>query len=288
MSVSNNHKWRSGFTLTELIVVMALGAIFISIALPGMSAMRRSTQTKVASNTISAAATAIRAFAIQQQPDLGITNLNFPGATYSGVAMIFTPGGEMRLVEEIQDAMFTGLISLASQGYNGYTDIPRRDYVRLPSDVGVVGISRNAGGANPPLLLTPPFAIRFNEHGNLIAGQGDDRAVIYDSNYNNLYNFPSTRPNTYNPDQWDPHQTSNVANENNNINDPGRFNLPFERIETAIGVMVYSKQALRDAGRNHNGAGGGINSAARNWILDPANEHPVLIFSRYSGTTMKR
>ena len=128
------------------------------------------------------------------------------GASFNGAAVIFTPAGEMRLVEHDQMAK-DGTGNPMSSIRHGYIDIANRPYVNLPPGSAVVGIARNSAGA--PLLLAPPFAIHFNEYGNLIAGQGSDRSVYYDSDYDGkIAVTTSSRKDNYNADGWDPLLTS--------------------------------------------------------------------------------
>lgn len=267
-----------GFTITELIIVISLAAITLGAVLPGVSAMRHMNQTKAATNAIGTAVTAARAFASSNQADFKDTgDPAYAGFTYSGVAILFTPAGELRVVENQQNAEVTAGSDnfLESLNRNGYRDIPGRDYIRLPRDSGVVGIARNATGL---LLLTPPFAIRFTEHGSLVAAlSSSDRLVYYDGDYDNGHG--TSARGSYDSDDWDPNVNSSVGQNQ------GRYLLPFEEIETVVGVMVYSKRDLRGAGFNHDGTGSGINTAARDWIL--ANGESIF-FSRHTGTLIKR
>lgn len=292
---------RYGFTLAELLVVIAVMGLLLGTLSMGLGATKRMGQTEAAINTISAAVAAIRSYATQDKPDMEDTRADDPvtysGFTYSGVALIFTPAGELRLVENDQNARNSSnnflesptVISGTTAYRSGYADLPGRDYIKLPRDIGVVGIARGGTGAGTLYLFTPPFALRFDENGSLISGQptinsGFKRVVYYDGNYNNAYSTSSGRTTGYNPDAWDP-SVSTVAQTQ------GRYHLPFEELETVVGVVVYSKKALRDAGHNHAAAGSGspINTTAHNWILDPnGGDGKVIFFSRHSGARMRQ
>ncbi len=278
-----------GFTVTELLVVISLVALTLGIVLPGVSAMRNMNQTKAAINALGAAVTAARANATVKKVDLEDINPIYAGFTHSGVAILFTPAGEMRLVENQQDAVDDDTpepLFLEALGRNGYRDIPRSDYVKVPRNAGVVGIARNAQGASGLLLLTPPFAVRFTEHGTLIvpesASDDPDRMVYYDGDYDGYHARSDGRFNGYDADDWDPHSPTYTDRWDNTVK---KYELPFEELETVVGVMVYSKPDLRQAGLGHSGTASGINTAARDWIL--ANGQAIF-FGRHTGTLITR
>ncbi len=283
---------RHGFTLLELLVVITVIGVLLGTLAAGTTMMIRSNQTAMAMNTIAAAVTASRAYATADKMDLeDLGDPQYAGVTFSGAAVLFTPAGELRLVENDQYAMDGSSPQklLEPKNQNGYADVSGREYLKLPGDAGVVGIARGTLGL---YLYTPPFAIRFDEHGNLISGQNlgvnFDRLVYYDGNiYNNKYTS-STRPNNYNPDLWDPNSPGYI---NRWDTTELKYKLPFEKIETVVGVVVYSKRALRDAGLNHDGTGGtdSLNAAATTWLLDPnAKNGRIMFFSRHSGTKITR
>jgi len=272
----------AAFTITELLVIMSLIAIVMSTVLPATSVMRDMVSSNAAMGTAAVAVTTAQAYALVGLADLQDNgDPDNAGFTYSGTAVLFTPAGEIRLVENDQTAT-DGSTLLESTGLNGYRDIGGRDYVQLPKDAGVVGIAR--GGAGDPDLFTPPFAIRFNERGNLIAsGTELVRMVCYDGNdYDGDFETAFVRPANYDPDDWDPTVTT-VATDAN------RYKLPFEQIETVVGVVVYSKKDLRDAGLTHIGSltRNAINAAARDWILDEDNSE-IILFNRQTGTMIKQ
>ena len=269
---------QGGFTISELLVVISLVAILVGTMLPATSVVRSLVASESAAATISAAVTTARAYATVSSVDLKNNgDPAFGGFDFSGAAAVFTPACEIRLVANDQSAL-DGLVNLESLGQNGYTDIPGREYMKLPRDSGIVGIARNSNGADPE-LLTPPFAVRFDQLGRLIAGIETAHWVYYDGlDYDGSFDRSSTRPATYNPDDWDP--TFNTVSMSK-----GRYLMPFEQVESVIGVVVYSKRQLLRAGENHDGNTNGINAAARDWIL--ANGQTIL-FSRNTGTMIKK
>lgn len=292
---------RNGFTLPELIVVTAVAIILLGSLAPALSALRGATQMQAAINTISVATTTARAYATLSVNDLDGTARDLEDLRYSGTAMLFTPAGELRLVRNDQLARNGSnnlLQTETSERRNGYTDITSRDYIQLPRDVGVVGIARNRATLLGLLLLTPPFAIRFDQNGGLIAGQRNtspQRVVYYDGDYDGDYETTIRRTAGYDPDRWDPNSPDYTtdrwvsrARVNGNWVTVLKYALPFEEIETVVGVIIYSKQDLRRSGNDHVASGAQsnpINGAARDWIRANGT---VLLFSRYSGTLIQQ
>ena len=277
-----------GFTLVEMLVVISIIALVAGIAVPLFGALSGAVRSGGGVNTVKAAVTAARAYATR--------DLNGPftlvGGQYSGTAIIFTPANELRLVENTPFAQTGGAPRLYLErpmpsyplGRNGYADIAGRDYIKLPRDNGVVGIARNTTG--DVILLTPPFAIHFDQRGALLAAQpsSEDKVVFYDGDRDGAFEVSIRRTAGYDPDVWNPDPRYGSAPV---ATDPdGRYDLPFERIESVIGVIVYSDKDFRAANTGGSplqaGAAGGspLNSTAAAWILD--NGKPVF-FSRYSG-----
>lgn len=273
----------AGFTITELVVVISLTTILLATLLPAMSAVRNMVDETSGISKIASAVQTSRAYATVPKPDRSDTgNPIMASHSFSGAAILFAPANELRLVENDQLALNGASNYLESSNRNGYRDIPGLDYISLPADIGVVGIARGNDGL---YLLTPPFAIRFNQHGHLIAGVSTDsnRVVCYDGDYDDMFVIGSDRTNGYNVDPWDPSSpTYNKTNAWDSTEE--KYKLPFEVIESVVGVAVYSKKELRDAGLNHVGdsSSRSINTIAKNWILDKKNG-TLMLFSRYTG-----
>ncbi len=240
---------RPGFTLTEMIVVIAIIAAALAVSFPMLGAMRTLFEDNSGLNTVQVAVTAARAYATRDIASL--TNID-ANASYSGTAVLFTPGNELRLLENTQLAISTGtnVLESAFLSYrNGYQDIPDRDYLTLPRDVGVVGITRTSTGS--PSFLPPPFAVRFNEHGQLVVSDNDtnsrSKLVYYDSDDDGRYRLSGTGLNrsspygggTYDPDLWDP-TSGQYASPTQD--------LPYEEMEAVVGILVYSKKKFRGDG----------------------------------------
>ncbi len=277
-----------GITLPELIVVISVAIALLAATIPSISAVRRAIQDESGTNAITAAVTAARSHVATGQAnlqDMGSLTGPYEGITYQGVAVLFTPAGELRLVQHFQKAKDSDP-KLIAPNYNGYRDIPDQEYIELPSDVGVVGIARGAS----LFLFTPPFAVRYNSEGNLVAGITDANArlVYYDSDRDGEFDVADARTSGYNPDTF--------AALGGDVD--GIYTLPFDQIETVIGVVTYSKKDLYEAGKNLNSTTSGrfpLNSNAAQWLLDPDGNPAtddghgqVMFFSRYSGARLMR
>ncbi|MEX2671087.1 MAG: prepilin-type N-terminal cleavage/methylation domain-containing protein [Phycisphaeraceae bacterium] len=268
---------RTGFSLVELLVVIAIIGIILSVAVPAMSRMMSGTKVESSRSTVSAAVATARAHAT-------ITP-SFPVGQYRGSAVVFTPANEIRITKHRFDARDGGGDLLVYADRAGYADIADEPYAMIPRGVGVVGIAR--GDTNEPRLLTPPFAIRFNQTGIMVPGSanntGDEtRIVFYDYDEDFEYETSSYRLADYDVDEFDPEVVGKTAGNW----DGERYLLPFGRLDAVIGVIVYDKASLRSSGNDLVGSGDvdSLNAAARTWILE--NGRPVF-FNRYSGAGIK-
>ena len=284
---------RLGFTIPELIAVIAIGGIMLAIAIPNMTSIVRDTRLQVGVNAVNAAVAAARAFATRNVQDLGATQPTpiVPDAVFSGSAALFTAAGEIRLVENDQTAQDGSNRWLEEDDpgnsnpvRNGYRDIPARDYVRLPKGVGMVGIAREGFGA--ATFHTPPFAIRFDENGHLIAGENPtssaDRLVFYDRNYDGTYAVSSARTGSYDVDEWDP---DSIQWDPTNWNDTQQlYELGFARMEAVIGVIVYSKTEFWNAGGDWPGTPPAGFATIDDWL---AKHGEVILFNRYTGSAIR-
>jgi prepilin-type N-terminal cleavage/methylation domain-containing protein len=313
-SSHNVRTLQRGFTLIELLITVAIIILVLAITFPFIGTLSALASGGGGVNTIHAAVAAARGYAgrsIPQNPsvpDVGGLNAN-----YSGVAILFTPGNELRLVENDQQARANGTgdyletqvpAPSPSSPLNGYRDIPGRDYIHLPKDAGVLGIAREGIGA--PTYHTPPFAVRFNQHGTLIAGENDERLVFYDGNANGNYQVTGAGRNranpfgggTYNVDEWDPfsqqYSPSNDTSDNPGYNPTeNKYKLPFEATEAVIGVIVYSKRDFFGDGGAWPGTvptagcGGQRDQPCadiKEWMDTNGN---AIFFSRYTGVVMR-
>lgn len=278
---------RSAFTIIEMLVVIAIMSLLLLIAFPTINMMQRLTGTTAGLNTISVGVVAARHYATRRTVDLSAVDPTYAGLNYSGAALLVTPAREMRLVESDQLAEDGNgeLLQQNTEPFNGYKDIDDAEYITMPKRTGIVGLMRN-NDETMPSLFTPPFAIVFNNHGQLVVGQPSDDTgvalVVYDGDGNGAHEVTDKRKSTYDPDDW-----QDIWNDTAN-----KFELPFEVIDSVVGVIVFEETDLRAAqasdGGNLNlkssGNTGPLNSDARDWILE--NGTPVF-FNRYTGAPMR-
>jgi prepilin-type N-terminal cleavage/methylation domain-containing protein len=310
-----NRPGRRGFTLAELLIVITVIVLLFTIAIPSMKTMLKSGGVEAASTIIGSATATVRAYSGRPTA--------FTYGDYQGTAMIFTPANEIRFTindENTVDGSGNRLISkYPTEG--GYVDIAGQAYINMPSNLGVVGITR--GGTTAILqLFTPPFAIRFNSQGEMIARSATtsgasqyDGNVYYDGNgdgkcvesktRNSFYASGASSPAaTYDPLEWDPtgvkYPAKNDATTNAGIatgvattSYEGKFKLPFEQIDTVVGVIFYSKSDFQAAGLSLAGsatAGSGapvVCCAAADpgtWIM---NNGKTFFFNRLTGAVLK-
>lgn len=162
------------FTLIELMVVLLIIVIVSAITFPFLGAMNRDIAATNGINTVQAATTAARAYAVRPRdtrvvdPSQGLT------AEYSGVAALFTPDNLIRLIENDRAGLSLRSASRTATGtnpfiaaeyvyydpteyidpapiypnnsspmqLNGFVDIEGREPITLNPSTGVVGIVR--------------------------------------------------------------------------------------------------------------------------------------------------
>lgn len=272
------HTSQPGFSLVEMLVVIGIIVVIVALTAPMLRVMSEGVDESAAVNSISVALDVTRTVVNKRRdsafkqftstpPEWQGTNYDpgFESGTYSGAAAVFTPANEIRIVDNYQlavsDSTTTNWPMEHYTGPNidlsGYADVKGLDYVILPRAIGVAGMYRqDVGATNRFVLLPPPFAIRFNENGQLVASNtnstsndplDDVEVVYYDGNYDGEYQTTGAdwdRPNNYDPFEWDPAAPESVTN--NNLLNPNTnlYQLPFERLEAVIGVVIYDKDVL--------------------------------------------
>lgn len=308
---------RSGFTLMELMAVVAILIVLFAVIGPSLNGLLTSGRVESGVTVVSTGVSAARAYSDRDKQfltEFRDSNGNKVGSSrdngdgYSGSAIVFTPAGQLRLVENHEHARNSDNEYLEMGAAdrnnwvepirNGYLEITGREPMTLPEGAAVVGIHRTADD-DEATLLPPPFAMRFNQHGNLIAGEirettdAPDRRVYYDSDQNGEYAVRGTnlddRPDTYQPERWMPNSPDYAGNFEPDTDpdspdrhaETGRRKMAFEALETVIGVIVYDHSAFKDAGYTLADRLDDDADAAREWILE--NGTPVLI-NRLTGT----
>ncbi len=260
-----------GFTIIELLVAVSIIGILIAITIPVIGAMGKGTRTSAAVNSISVGVQVARYHATRQINAKDLDGVNF--APYRGAAAIVTHAGEIRITEHRQDAVNGANVYLElSNNRAGFRDVDGIEYLRLPSNVVVLGFRRNATGSAGLKLMAPPFAIRFDQYGNLLVGNpsSPDRMAYYDGNYNGQYATSSDRPSNYEP----PTPVWNTT--------AAKYQLPFEELETVTGIYIVEKSPDISLA---SGTDGCLNDAAS--ISKIKANGKLIMFSRYTGNPMR-
>lgn len=281
-------------------------------------------------NIISAAVGNARTFAAQDIQFVNDLDTSTPGdqfGTYDGVAVLFTPQRELRLVINDETARnhngnFLELLEVRSgSGWlhgtvSGYKDMEGWDYISLPKDVNVLGVARFHGDEDSLHLLAAPFAIRFNEHGNMIiADDADEEAVVvYDGDADGTYyatderSGSRTRPSSYSADEWDPntvHYSGDYEPDTSHTSPdptpdrPDKHKIPFDMLECVVGVLVFNDEDFREAGYDlmngpdglsdgmievDMGSPGDPASDPGQWLIDNGK---ILLFNRFTGSVLR-
>ena len=261
---SATHAPRAAFTLIELLVVISIIALVMIATFPVLSAMQSGSRDAAGYNTVAVATSAARQLATSKKTKFDpLTG----GQAFSGTAALFTNTGDIRIVEN--DPALN-----PDQDKRGYKDVEGRDYIRIPQRVGILGVARGSGaGLNGLRLLAPPFAIRFNQSGGIVAGgttTGNGAFNVYYSADGTTVAATNARPNTYNP---------NAAASKTWNNGLGKYNLPFNRVESVVAVIVFEDDGSLDLTATGNGY---IDNPGP--ILDRGK---IVFFSRYTGAPLR-
>ena len=296
---------RSAFSLVELLVVISIIVALAAISFPVVGALRSGSQFSSAENAIVASVNVVRAYT-QRNRSAAFQDIDDPGdnGDDSGVAVVFTPGGELRLVENDPDAEdgTSQLIEPAAPNAagqsekNAYNDIADRDYVKLPSRIGVAGVKRRNSSTWPDGIefLPAPFAVRFDKNGTLINRLDStggtsifaiDGHVYYDGDADGTYETSSSLPSDYNPAAWDYRSPDSDAElESGSASTTGRsprWTLPADKLKSVVVVVLYDVGEFTAAG----GWDGWQNDAAAQqriseWLQENGR---FIFFSRTTG-----
>ncbi|MCC7408024.1 MAG: hypothetical protein IT442_08130 [Phycisphaeraceae bacterium] len=336
-----------GFTLIEMLVVVGLMILLMGLGVPTIVGMIQSGRIEAGVNTVSAVITVSQARTPSPTPAMVDLNATVPGAssalspgditkppglplrpvTRTGdTAILFTPSGEIRFLEVDETAVDTSGNPLsrtpedvASAGnppkiryrvaFKDRTDV---ESIRIPSGLGVVGITRGGSGAGDVILLPPPFAIRFDRQGRLVQARASsisgslDWGVFYNGDYSvKKVSVPgqddverseidpaSNRDNSSElPDAYDRNSPlyDSAKTWTDQAKTANKAVVPIEAVDTVVGVILYDKNkfygnftegwpAYRDQD-----VGQPDYDACCEWVL--TNGKPVF-FSRYSGSLL--
>lgn len=281
---SNNRRSAAGFSIVELMVSIGIIGLLIGISFPFISAMTTGSRVEAGLNIVGMSSDVARQWVqAESWADDGIANATNPsGESYSGTAAIYCPTGEIRIVSNNRFAKDTGSNFLEGAGSttNGYKDLPQVDYIRIPVDVGIAGIERTGSGATAIRFIAPPFAIAFNELGQL--NYGDTSGYIYyDGDGDNEYDLTTAgeRPSGYDPRDWgdDRDAASDYTSELS-------LKLPFEAIECVPGVVVFDFEKYEAAGFDFDGGSVTLSSNEGQWLQDNGE---TIFFSPHTGAALR-
>ncbi len=273
-----------GFSIVELLVSISIIGLIIGIAFPVISVLTTSSRVEAGLNIVGMASDVARQW-VQAEAwanDASTDPSSAVNEEYSGTAAIYCPTGEIRIVVNDRNAK-DGSVFLEDQPneQNGYKDLSKVDYIRIPNGVGIAGVYKDPGSGNVR-FIAPPFAIAFNELGQL--NYGDTSGYIYyDADTVGGYNTATSgrRPTNYNPFTWRGYDSATNATP---MSGSLKKELPFEAIECVSGVVVYSADEFDESGFDF--AGGGSVTLASNegqWLSENGR---TIFFSPHTGTAL--
>lgn len=286
---------RRAFSLAELLIVISIIVLLLAIATPNLKSLTGSGQVAVGVNALSAAVSSARSFT-------GNTPV-FAGGTYDGVAVLVTPQGELRIIENVDPTTISGF----NVARHPYKDVVGRPYGYLPRGVGAVGIIRGGGaiGSGTVKLLSPPFCLRFDRNGEMVVRNtgstmsSELRAVYYDANGDNAYQVSSSRTSTisgnpYYADAYEPTSPMFVKSNFDSTNQKYRAG-DFDNIETVAGVILYNIETFRQvfasistgsplaAENNSTTSNTFAANSQGDWLI---NNGTTIYFNRYTGAVI--
>lgn len=288
--MTSQHK-QHGFTITELIVTIGIIGLLIALAFPVLSVLSSSSRVEAGQNIIGMASDVARQW-VQAEAwanDASTDNNSASNEQYSGTAAIYCPTGEIRIVVNDRNASLNSsppfeFLEDRFPPLDGYKDL-NIDYIQIPTGVGVAGIRRTGQGENAIRFIAPPFAIAYNELGQLSYGDANGH-IYYDADANNEYDITpfGRRPADYNPDEWS--GNGNAINATP-MSPSLKKELPFEAIECVPGVVIFDQNEYDKAGFDFDGNAGGIdpvnNPAEWAWLNENGK---TIFFSPQTGVAL--
>lgn len=266
-----------GFSITELLVSISIIGLLIALVFPVISVMTGSSRVEAGMNIVGMSADVARQW-VQAEAWANDASATQPVLEqYSGTAALYCPTGEIRIIVNDRNAQ-DGSVYLEdiSPEQNGYEDLDKVDYIRIPSGSGVAGIHKdpNTGAVR---FIAPPFVIAFNELGQINYGDANGY-IYYDADGDNGYDRSSDRPTNYNPSDW---TTEKAAVDAGGV----IKQLPFEAIECVPGVIVYSSDEFRQARLDFD-SGGSVTLASDEgqWLKENGK---TVFFSPHTGVMLR-
>lgn len=272
-----------GFSITELLVSIAIIGLLIALAFPVISAMSSSSRVEAGQNIVGMASDVARQWvrAKAWANDASTNDNSAVNEEYSGTAALYCPTGEIRIVVNDRNARQNNskpfdFLEDRSPALNGYKDLDDIDYIQIPDGVGIAGIERTGPGATDVRLIAPPFAIAFNESGQLNFGDTSGY-IYYDADADGVYNTAAAgrRPTGYNSSDWS--GDGNAANTTP-MTPSLKKELPFEAIECVPGVVIFDRNKYEQAGFDFDGNSGAIDPTSEAAAWDWLNENGKTIF----------
>lgn len=273
-----------GFSIVELLVVISIIGLLLAIVFPVIGVMNSSSRVDAGLNIVGMSSDVARQWVqAEAWADDASTTAPFR-ESYSGTAALVCPTGEIRIVvndRRAQDG--PTFLEDVSPEQNGYKDLDKIDFIRIPNGVGIAGIHKNPS-TGAVRFIAPPFALAYNELGQLNFGDTDGY-IYYDGDQVSGYDRSKKRTTTYNPFEWRGYDNAT------NATPPGtslKKNLPFDAIECVPGVVVYSLDDFEEAGHSFNSGGfialSSTDGTPGKWLKDNGQ---TVFFSPHTGVVLR-
>lgn len=271
-----------GFSIVELMVSIGIIGLLIGISFPFISAMTTGSRVEAGLNITGMSADVARQW-VQAEAWANDGSTTAPtNESYSGTAAIYCPTGEIRIVKNDRLAQASSgtptYLEDRSPEVNGYTDLAQVDYIRIPVDVGIVGIERTGPLAANVRFIAPPFAIAFNELGQLSYGDANGD-IYYDADGNGRYNTSQGRTTSYDPRDWGDDRDA-ASDYTSGLS----LKLPFEAVECVPGIVVFDLEKYEAAGFDFDGGSVTLASNEGQWLQDNGQ---TIFFSPHTGAALR-
>ena len=267
-----------GFSIIELMVTVGIIALIIGISFPFISAMTSGSRVEAGLNVGGMSADVARQW-VQAESWANDGSTTAPTReSYSGTAALFCPTNEIRIVKNHRLAQSASNVYLEDNGFDGYIDLSQVDYIRIPEGAGIAGIYKDPTNGGAVTFIAPPFAIAFNELGQL--NYGNNGVIYYNADGNNFYDLNDDRDAGYDPSAW-----SNNRDTAGDYRSDSSLTLPFEVIECVPGIVVYSQDDFDEALLSFDGGGSvTLTSTTGEWLIENGQ---TIFFSPHTGVALR-